>query len=74
MLAEQNITLAVTDEVKEKIVELGYHPAFGARPLRRAIQDQLEDKITDLILEQGACGKLVAVLENNEIVIKANEK
>ncbi len=48
-LQEQNITLSVADEVKEKLAELGYHPAFGARLLRRAIQEQLEDRITDLL-------------------------
>ncbi|WP_368505417.1 AAA family ATPase [Alkalihalophilus sp. As8PL] len=49
-LAEQRISIAVTEAAKEKIAELGYHPAFGARPLRRVIQEHLEDQITDLLL------------------------
>lgn len=50
-LLEQNITVTVTDEAKQKLSELGYHPAFGARPLRRIIQQYVEDGITDLILD-----------------------
>ncbi|MBT2756214.1 ATP-dependent Clp protease ATP-binding subunit [Mesobacillus foraminis] len=69
-LNEQNVTLEVTEEVKGKLAELGYHPAFGARPLRRVIQEQLEDKIADFLLETPETKKLSAVLENDSITIK----
>lgn len=69
-LEEQHISLEVCDEVKEKLGELGYHPAFGARPLRRAIQEQLEDSIADFILEDPDAMALSAVLENDAITIK----
>lgn len=69
-LTEQNISLEVTYEVKEKLVELGYHPAFGARPLRRSIQEQLEDSIADFILEDPKAVNLAAVIENEAITIK----
>ena len=69
-LQEQQISFTLTDEVKDKLVELGYHPEFGARPLRRVIQEQLEDKIADYILDNGKTGELRAELENEEIVIK----
>ena len=69
-LQEQQISLTLTDDVKNKLVELGYHPAFGARPLRRVIQEQLEDKIADYILDNGKSGELRAELVNAEIVIK----
>ncbi|MFS0637202.1 AAA family ATPase [Mesobacillus foraminis] len=69
-LNEQNVTLEVTVEVKGKLAELGYHPAFGARPLRRVIQEQLEDKIADFLLETPETEKLSAVLENDRITIK----
>ncbi|WP_241657807.1 hypothetical protein [Anaerobacillus alkaliphilus] len=42
-LGEQGITMTVTEEVNVKLTELGVNPAFGARPLRRVIQDQIED-------------------------------
>ncbi|MCR2820919.1 ATP-dependent Clp protease ATP-binding subunit [Lederbergia panacisoli] len=68
---EQEIKLEVTDEVKEKLVELGYHPNFGARALRRVIQEQLEDKIADFILDQPEEKNLQARLTNNEILLVA---
>ncbi|MEH7334821.1 ATP-dependent Clp protease ATP-binding subunit [Neobacillus drentensis] len=66
-LKEQNMELTITTEVKEKLAELGYHPTFGARPLRRVIQEQLEDKIADYILEQPDAKKLMAVIEGEEL-------
>ncbi|MEH7445070.1 ATP-dependent Clp protease ATP-binding subunit [Bacillus sp. JJ1122] len=69
-LKEQKIRLEVSNEVKEKLAELGYHPAFGARPLRRSIQEQLEDSIADFILDKPDENELTAVIENDKITIK----
>lgn len=69
-LKEQNISIEVSNEVKEKLAELGFHPAFGARPLRRSIQEQLEDSIADFILEKPDENELNAVIENDTITIK----
>jgi ATP-dependent Clp protease ATP-binding subunit ClpC len=49
-LTEQGITLEVTDKFKERLVEEGYNPAYGARPLRRAIMRLLEDVLAEEIL------------------------
>jgi ATP-dependent Clp protease ATP-binding subunit ClpC len=49
-LIEQNITLQVTDKFKERLVEEGYNPSYGARPLRRAIMRLLEDVLAEEIL------------------------
>lgn len=70
MLRGQEITLSVSQEVKEALVEKGYNPTFGARPLRRVIQEQLEDKITDIVIDDPSAKSLMAVMENNEIKIK----
>ncbi|TYS15765.1 ATP-dependent Clp protease ATP-binding subunit [Rossellomorea vietnamensis] len=70
VLAEQSITLTVTDEVKEKLVEDGYHPDFGARPLRRIIQEKLEDTIADFILDHPDKKQMTAVLEQDEIIVR----
>ncbi|MCM3797519.1 AAA family ATPase [Caldibacillus thermoamylovorans] len=70
-LKEDNKTITVSQEVKEKLVDLGYNPSFGARPLRRTIQEQLEDKIADFILDEPDVHHLKAILENGEIVINA---
>ncbi|WKA04079.1 hypothetical protein VitviT2T_022142 [Vitis vinifera] len=47
----KNINVEVTEELKEKLVEEGFSPGYGARPLRRAIVSLLEDKVADMILE-----------------------
>ncbi len=49
-LKEQNITLVATDEVKEMIADVGYDAEYGARPLRRVIQDKLEDRLSEGLL------------------------
>lgn len=49
-LLEQGITLEVSDRVKDRLVEAGYHPEQGARPLRRAITRLLEDLLAEAIL------------------------
>ncbi|SDO44666.1 ATP-dependent Clp protease ATP-binding subunit [Alkalicoccus daliensis] len=69
-LTEQEITIHISEEAKEKIAELGYHKEFGARPLRRAIQHELEDKITELILDQEVLGEVEVVVEKEEIQLK----
>lgn len=68
-LKEQEISLTVTDEAKEKLANLGYHPAFGARPLRRVIQEQVEDKITDLLLDDRQVTNVIVHVKNDEIVV-----
>ena len=49
-LVEKGIDLEVTDEAKNWLAENGYDPQFGARPLRRVIQDNVEDRLSDAIL------------------------
>ncbi|NQP34354.1 ATP-dependent Clp protease ATP-binding subunit [Streptococcus suis] len=71
-LSTNGIRLHVTDKVKEKLVDLGYDPKMGARPLRRTIQDQIEDAITDFYLENPNEKDLRAVMTNKgTIQIKA---
>jgi ATP-dependent Clp protease ATP-binding subunit ClpE len=72
-LNEQEVKLEVTHDAKEKVAQLGYHPAFGARPLRRVIQEQLEDKIADVLLDNPEIHSLTIVLNNDEIEIKARQ-
>ncbi|MBA2795753.1 ATP-dependent Clp protease ATP-binding subunit [Streptococcus porcinus] len=74
-LAYNNIHLDVTDKVKEKLVDLGYDAKMGARPLRRTIQDYIEDAITDYYLENPTEKELKAILTSNgNIVIKSAKK
>ncbi|HEM5356704.1 TPA: ATP-dependent Clp protease ATP-binding subunit [Streptococcus suis] len=74
-LSHNGISLHITDKVKEKLVDLGYDPKMGARPLRRTIQDQIEDAITDFYLEHPAEKDLRAVMSSKgTIQIKAQTK
>lgn len=74
-LSSNNIHLDVTDKVKEKLVDLGYDPKMGARPLRRTIQDYIEDAITDYYLENPSEKELKAVMTSKgKIVIKSKNK
>jgi ATP-dependent Clp protease ATP-binding subunit ClpE len=70
-LDEQEVQLEVTKEAKEKVAELGYHPAFGARPLRRVIQEQLEDKIADALLDYPEINTISIVLNHEELTVEA---
>lgn len=74
-LANNGIHLSVTDKVKEKLVDLGYDPKMGARPLRRTIQDHIEDAITDFYLENPNEKDLKAVMTSKgHITIKSAKK
>ncbi|GGI66018.1 AAA family ATPase [Enterococcus alcedinis] len=66
----QNLHIDVPIAVQEKLVDLGYDPSMGARPLRRTIQEQIEDGIADFYIDHPTKHHLQAVLtEDNEISI-----
>lgn len=71
-----NINLNVRDSVKKYIVEKAYEPKYGARPLRRKIQNELEDKLAEEILS-GAVkrgGDVTVTVKKNEIVFESKEQ
>ncbi len=71
-LDEHEIKLLVTDEARAELAELGYDPEMGARPLRRVIQNKVEDQLSDeLLLGKFAAGDEVVVdVEEDEIVLR----
>jgi ATP-dependent Clp protease ATP-binding subunit ClpE len=71
-LKEQGIELNMDDAAKKKIAEIGYHPAFGARPLRRVIQEKVEDAVADLLLN-GEVKKIQVSVINNELQVNKVE-
>ena len=76
-LFEQEITLEVTDKFKERLVEEGYNPAYGARPLRRAIMRLLEDVLAEEILSGRVGAGDVAVVdldEDGKVQVKSAQK
>ena len=69
MVADQGIHIDVTEAAKGKLVEEGYDPAMGARPLRRVIQEEIEDKVADFKLDHTEAKNLLADLQDQQIVI-----
>lgn len=65
-LAQNDLTVDVSDDVKEQLAELGYNPAMGARPLRRVIQEQLEDQVAGYLLDNPNVKALKATLDKNK--------
>lgn len=65
-LAQNDLTVDVSDDVKDQLVELGYNPAMGARPLRRVIQEQLEDQVAGYLLDNPNVKVLKATLDKNK--------
>ncbi|PZO42801.1 MAG: ATP-dependent Clp protease ATP-binding subunit ClpC [Leptolyngbya sp.] len=76
-LTEKNIHLQVTERFKERLVEEGYNPSYGARPLRRAIMRLLEDTLAEEILS-GRLGDgdtaTVDVDDTGKVVIQSEQK
>ena len=74
-LVEKGMGLKATDEAKDLLAEKGYDPTFGARPLRRTIQNMVEDPLSDAVLrgEFDAGDTILLTVENGEIVIKVTE-
>ncbi|WP_308556565.1 AAA family ATPase [uncultured Lactobacillus sp.] len=71
MVKDQGLHIDVTDAAKEKLVDEGFNPALGARPLRRTIQEEIEDKVADYKLDHADSKNLKADVENGQIVISA---
>ncbi len=67
LLAERRITIALTENAKEYLAEIGYDPVFGARPLKRVIQREIQDPLARAILE----GR---VREGEHVMVDADEQ
>ena len=72
-LLEKGINLEVTDEAKDWMANKGYDPLFGARPLRRVIQEHVENRLSDTILEGSLNPGDTAVIDlaDDEIVVSS---
>ncbi|MBZ6003630.1 ATP-dependent Clp protease ATP-binding subunit [Leuconostoc gelidum subsp. aenigmaticum] len=70
-LAKKDLTLQVSDAVKNHLIEDGYDEAMGARPLRRVIEQQIRDQVTDFYLDSPGEKELSADLIDGQVVISA---
>lgn len=75
-LAEQEITLDLTEAAKLKIADEGYDPEYGARPLRRALQKHVEDRLSEELLKGTVLtgGTVIVDVENDEFVVKTERE
>ena len=71
-LAKKDIDLIVSDAAKEYMTEEGYDEVMGVRPLRRVVEQQIRDKVTDFHLDHLEAKHLLADMEDGELVIKEN--
>ncbi|WP_042225011.1 ATP-dependent Clp protease ATP-binding subunit [Oceanobacillus manasiensis] len=69
-MEENNINITISDDAKRHLAKLGYDRRFGARPLRRVIQDKIEDQLTDLILEEDSIERVEVNVKEEEIIVE----
>jgi len=74
-LSDHHITLTATEAARLKLAELGYDPEMGARPLRRVIQNKVEDRLSDKLLsgEFKAGDRIVVEAEESDVVLMRQE-
>ena len=72
-LAKKDITLDVTDAAKELLMEQGYDKTMGARPLRRVIESEIRDNVTDFYLDHIDAKHLLADVVDGHIVISEKD-
>ncbi|HHZ4810859.1 TPA: AAA family ATPase [Streptococcus pyogenes] len=72
--AKKGISLTITDDAKAHLIDLGYNHAMGARPLRRIIEQEIRDRITDYYLDYPEVKKLQAILKEGQLVIRQNDQ
>ena len=69
-LDKKGITMDVTQDVKDWLIDKGYDEQMGARPLRRVVEQEVRDKITDYYLDHTDVKHVDIVLENDEVIVK----
>lgn len=69
-LDKKGITINVTQDVKDWLINKGYDKEMGARPLRRVVEQEVRDKITDYYLDHTEVKHVDIVLENDEVIVK----
>ncbi|TWI53595.1 ATP-dependent protease ATP-binding subunit ClpC [Halalkalibacter nanhaiisediminis] len=74
-LSEQGIEFELTEAAKDKITDLGYDPEYGARPLRRALQKQVEDRLSEELLKGTIVKGQKAIIDvkDGELTVEARE-
>ena len=69
-LLHNNIGLELNDLAYEHLASIGYDPAYGARPLKRVIQRELENKIAQLVLENEKINVVKVTVVDGQLVVR----
>ena len=69
-IAQKGIQLEVTDRFRKRLIDEGYNPTYGARPLRRAVMRLLEDNLAEEVLSEKIKTGDIAVVDVDELIIK----
>ena len=69
MVKDEDRAIEVSEEAKKQIAILGYDPRFGARPIRRVLQEKVEDGIADLLLEEEDVSTINVDFVDDEIIV-----
>lgn len=72
-IAKKGITLTISDDAKAHLIDLGYDHAMGVRPLRRVIEQEIRDRITDFYLDHPDVKNLKASLIDGQLVISQRD-
>ena len=75
LLSEQNVTLKVTPQAVEKLADDGYNPEYGARPLRRLVQREIDNRLSEMIIKSEIKdGDTVTIdLDKKEITVEVDK-
>ncbi|PAF12510.1 ATP-dependent Clp protease ATP-binding subunit ClpC [Shouchella clausii] len=75
-LSEQGIDFELTEEAKDKITDIGFDPEYGARPLRRALQKEVEDRLSEELLKGTIVKgqKAVIYVKDGKLMVEGKEK
>ncbi len=66
-LKNKGLTMVVNEDARKWLIEKGYNPEFGARPLKRVLSDNIESKLSDLVFSEEKFEKVEVSVENNEL-------
>jgi len=69
-LADQHLTMTVTDAARDQLADLGYDPTYGARPLKRVIQNEIQNQIAQLILNGNFTSHLTVDIDDKKFSFK----
>jgi ATP-dependent Clp protease ATP-binding subunit ClpC len=75
-LLDRDMTIAMSQSAKERLIEIGFDPTLGARPLRRAMQHEVEDRLSERILhgELNPGDHITVDVENGEFVFETKPR